>query len=73
MQAAMGEFSACMSGPMRNWQYGQPNWVQPLDDVLANPKLTDPSWYGLADFYPGLLLSLRWSGKIGGGVGEGPL
>jgi len=68
-----GEFSIIMTGPMRNWQYVPPNWVQPLDDFLANPQLTDPSWYGLADFYPGLISANRWSGKIGGGVGEGPL
>ena len=62
-----------MTGPMRNWQYVPPDWILPLDDFLNNPKLTDPSWYKLDDFYPALIAANRWNGKIGGGVGEGPL
>lgn len=68
-----GEFSVIMTGPMRNWQYVPPDWILPLDDFLNNPKLTDLGWYKLDDFYPGLIAANRWSGKIGGGVGEGPL
>ena len=68
-----GEFSVIMTGPMRNWQYVPPDWILPLDDFLKNPKLTDAAWYGIDDFYPALIAANRWSGKIGGGVGEGPL
>ena len=68
-----GEFSVIMTGPMRNWQFVPPDWIVPLDGFLNNPKLTDLSWYKLEDFYPALLAANRWSGKIGGGVGEGPL
>jgi len=68
-----GEFSVIMTGPMRNWQYVPPDWIVPLDQFLDNPKLTDKDWYKLGDFYPGLISANRWSGKIGGGVGEGPL
>ncbi len=68
-----GEFSVIMTGPMRNWQYVPPDWIVPLDDFLNNPKLTDLGWYKLDDFYPALLAANRWNGKIGGGVGEGPL
>jgi len=68
-----GEFSVIMTGPMRNWQYVPPGWILPLDDFLNNPKLTDLDWFKLDDFYPGLLAANRWSGKVGGGVGEGPL
>src|SRR5258708_26919268 len=68
-----GEFSVIMTGPMRNWQYVPPDWILPLDDFLNNPKLTDMSWFKLDDFYPALVAANRWSGKTGGGVGEGSL
>jgi len=68
-----GEFSVIMTGPMRNWQYVPPNWILPLDDFLSNPKLTDPGWFKLDDFYPALIAANRWNGKTGSGVGEGPL
>jgi len=68
-----GEFSVIMTGPMRNWQYVLPNWILPLDPFLADSRMTDADWYGLGDFYPGLVAANRWSGKIGTGVGEGPL
>src|SRR5260221_6419181 len=68
-----GEFSVIMTGPMRNWQYVPPNWILPLDDFLSNPKLTDPGWFKLDDFYPALIAANRWNGKTGSGVGEGSL
>jgi len=68
-----GEFSVIMTGPMRNWQFVSADWIVPLDDFLNNPKLTDLSWYKLEDFYPALIAANRYSGKIGGGVGEGPI
>ncbi len=68
-----GEFSVIMTGPMRNWQYVTPDWIVALDGFLDNPKLTDKDWFRLDDFFPGLISANRWNGKIGGGVGEGPL
>lgn len=68
-----GEFSVIMTGPMRNWQYVPPGWIDSLDEFLKDPKITDPDWYKIDDFIPGLLAANRWSGKIGAGVGEGPL
>jgi multiple sugar transport system substrate-binding protein len=68
-----GEFSVIMTGPMRNWQYVPPNWIVSLDGFLNNPKLTDPGWYKLDDFYPALIAANRWNGKTGTGVGEGSL
>jgi multiple sugar transport system substrate-binding protein len=68
-----GEFSVIMTGPMRNWQYVPPGWILPLDEFLNDPKLTDREWYKLDDFHPGLIAANRWSGKTGGGVGEGSL
>jgi multiple sugar transport system substrate-binding protein len=37
-------------------QFGQAvgsNWLAPLDDRLADPKLTDPAWFADDDFFPG--------------------
>jgi multiple sugar transport system substrate-binding protein len=68
-----GEFSVIMCGAMRNWQYVSADWILPLDEFLNNPKLTDLGWYKLDDFYPALMAANRWNGKIGGGVGEGPI
>jgi multiple sugar transport system substrate-binding protein len=68
-----GEFSVIMTGPVRNWQFVAADWIMPLDGLLNDPKLTDLSWYKLEDFYPALIAANRYSGKIGGGVGEGPL
>ena len=68
-----GEFTVIMTGPMRNWQYAPPGWIAPLDSFLNDAKLTDRSWYKLEDFYPGLIAANRWNGKVGGGVGDGPL
>jgi multiple sugar transport system substrate-binding protein len=68
-----GEFSVIMTGPVRNWQFVSADWIMPLDGFLDNPKLTDLNWYKLEDFYPALIAANRYSGKIGGGVGEGPI
>jgi multiple sugar transport system substrate-binding protein len=68
-----GEFTVIMTGPMRNWGYATPGWIVPLDEFLNDPKLTDKAWYKPEDFFPGLMAANRWSGKIGGGTGEGPL
>ncbi len=73
LAAQRGEFTVIMTGPMRNWQYVTPGWMQPLDDFLKNPRLTDPTWYRLDDFFPSLVAANRWTGKIGGGAGEGSL
>ena len=73
LSSGQGQFSVFMTGPMRNWGYVSGDWILPLDGFLANPKLTDPSWYKLEDFYPGLIAANRWNGKIGSGVGKGPL
>src|SRR5579859_2066790 len=73
LSSQQGQFPVIMTGPMRNWEFVTADWIVPLDDFLANPKLTDPSWYKLEDFYPALIAANRWDGKIGGGVGKGSL
>ena len=68
-----GEFTVIMTGPMRNWSYAAPGWIIPLEPFLDDPKLTDKEWYKPQDFFPSLIAANRWSRKIGGGTGEGPL
>lgn len=68
-----GEFSVIMCGSIRNWQFVGADWILPLDDFLNNPKLTDLGWYNLGDFSPALMAANRWNGKIGSGIGEGPI
>jgi multiple sugar transport system substrate-binding protein len=68
-----GEFSVIMTGPLRNWQFVSADWILPLDDFLTNPKLTDQGWYNVQDFFPALIAANRYNGKVGGGVGEGPI
>ncbi|MBV8393420.1 MAG: extracellular solute-binding protein [Alphaproteobacteria bacterium] len=68
-----GEFSVIMCGSVRNWQFVSADWILPLDDFLNNPKLTDLGWYKLNDFFPALMAANRWNGKIGSGIGEGPI
>src|SRR4051794_17448414 len=68
-----GEFSVIMTGPVRNWQFVSADWILPLDGFLDDPKLTFRGWYNFEDFYPALIAANRWNGKIGSGVGEGPV
>ena len=68
-----GEFTVIMAGAMRNWAYVTPGWMVPLEQFLNDPKLTDRSWYKIEDFFPSLIAANRWNGKVGGGIGEGPL
>ena len=44
LSSQQGQFPVFMTGPMRNWEYVSGDWMLPLDDFLANPKLTDPNW-----------------------------
>jgi multiple sugar transport system substrate-binding protein len=73
LSSQQGQFPVIMTGPMRNWEFVSADWIVPLDDLLANPKLTDPGWYKLDDFYPALIAANRWDGTIGSGVGKGSL
>ena len=73
LSSKRGVYNVFMCGPMRNWGYTTPGWMEPLDKYIDNPKVTDKQWYDVADFYPTLLAANRWNKKIGGGIGEGDL
>jgi len=44
-------------------QYGYNNWLVPLNDFLANPKLTYPG-YNISDFFAPVLAGYTYNGKI---------
>ena len=73
LSSKQGVYNVFMCGPMRNWGYVTPGWMEPLDKYIDNPKVTDKKWYDIADIYPSLLAANRWNKKIGGGIGEGNL
>lgn len=58
-----------MSGPVLVWQHVGAGLVQPLDEFIAG---TDPAW-DFNDFFPSLIRSNRWTGRLGDPLGEGPL
>lgn len=53
-----------MTGPFSNWSYVPAGWLEPLDDYLQNPSLTNAD-YDIEDFFPTLLKANRWNGKPG--------
>ena len=57
-------------GPTRNWTYAKPGWLEPLDQYLSDPKLTNPE-YDHADFFPLLREANMWDKTVGGGIGKG--
>jgi multiple sugar transport system substrate-binding protein len=70
-----GFIDVFMTGPEMDWQFIPAGWIEPLDDYLNNPKLTDLDWYDLGDFYEPAMKANRWDGKTmgHGGYGQGPV
>lgn len=71
LSSGSGAYDVLMTSPLVSWSYNPGGWLQPLDSYLADPVLTDQAWYRVDDFYPNLMAAFRWSGEVGGGVGEG--
>ncbi len=67
-----GDYDVAMTGVIFQWQYSFAGWIQPLEKYLNNPTLTSPE-YNFQDFYPGLIASHSWSGKLGSPAGGGHL
>jgi len=47
-------------------QYVKAGWIVPLDEYIANEKLTDPSYLDIADFIESTLEGFRHKGKLYG-------
>jgi multiple sugar transport system substrate-binding protein len=67
-----GRYDVFMAGAVMEWQYSYAGWIKPLDQYLNDPSLTSPD-YDFDDFFPGIVKSHRWDGKIGSSAGGGPL
>lgn len=72
LSTGAGIYDVFMAGAVFEWQYSHGGWIKPLDKYLNDPTLTPPD-YDFNDFYPGLVKSHRWDGKLGSAAGEGPL
>ncbi len=72
LSSRAGTVDVFMTSPLNNWQYATANWLEPLDDFIANPALTSPD-YDVDDFFQGVLNSNRWTRVPMQGIGEGPL
>ena len=70
-----GFIDVFMTGPEMTWQFIPPGWIEPLDEYLNNPELTDLEWYDPDDFYEAAWKANKWDGvTLGhGGYGEGPI
>ena len=72
LSSGTGTYDLFMTSPLNNWQYATAGWVEPLDDYLANPSLTDID-YDVDDFIQGILNANRWTLEPMSGMGEGQL
>lgn len=72
LSTGAGTYDVFMTGYVDNFRYVGGGWIEPLDDYIADPALTDPNW-DFADFYESLIDVNRWNGEPGVGVGEGNL
>jgi multiple sugar transport system substrate-binding protein len=72
LSTGAGTYDVFMTGYIDDFRYVGGGWIEPLDDYVADPGRTDPSW-DFADFYESLIEVNRWNGEPGTGVGEGNL
>ena len=64
-----GAADVFMSGPVLLWEHLPGGYVEPLDEHLAKAG----SDFDLADFFPALIASNRWTGRFGDALGKGAL
>jgi multiple sugar transport system substrate-binding protein len=73
LQSKSGTYDIFMTDPLHIWQYAPNQWIEPLDEYVNNPELTNEENYKLDDFSPGLLNAGKWNRKLLEGVGKGSL
>ncbi len=59
-----------MTGAYQVWEYAPAGYMEPLDDYINNPALTDKD-YNYDDFIPGVVGALKWDLTAGHKVGKG--
>lgn len=72
LSTGAGSYDVFMTGPYAHWTYDKAGWTNPLEDYLADPKMT-ASDYDASDLFPGLVNANKWDLSLGGGVGSGHL
>ncbi len=72
LNSRSGDPDLFMSGAYQIWEYAVPGYVQELDQFVNDPNLVSPD-YDFADFYPGVISSLKWDLTPGHKVGTGSL
>ncbi len=64
LSSLSGSVDVFMTGAFTAWSYVRAGWVEPLDEYMYNPALTNED-YDLDDFFPELLKGNRWNGMPG--------
>lgn len=69
LSAKSGEYDVLMVGFPMLFDMVPPGWLAPLDELMANPEITDPE-YNAEDIFPSLLDGLSWDGVNGHKLGQ---
>lgn len=68
LSAKSGEYDILMVGFPMLFDMVPPGWLAPLDELMANPAITDPN-YNAEDIFPSLWDNLHWTGVNGQKLG----
>lgn len=71
LAAGSGNYASHTGDPMYLSLYQFNDWVDPLDDYLNDPNLTDPAWFALDDIIPGWIAADSVDGQLYGMPVEG--
>jgi multiple sugar transport system substrate-binding protein len=69
--ARTANYATHTADPMFLPLYASNDWIEPLDQYLNDPKLTDPGWFQAEDIIPLWLKADQWDGKQWGMPIEG--
>lgn len=65
-----GSIDVFMTGAYQAWEYATAGYMEPLDDYIANPSVTNAD-YDYDDFIDGVINALKWDCVPGHPVGSG--
>ncbi|MGH2531078.1 MAG: extracellular solute-binding protein [Thermomicrobiales bacterium] len=71
LAAGAGNYASHTGDPMYLSLYQFNDWVDPLDDYLNDPSLTDPAWFDVDDVIPGWIAADSVDGQLYGMPVEG--
>lgn len=70
LSSRSGSIDVFMTGAYQSWEYATAGNMEPLDDYINNPSLTNED-YNYDDFIPGVINALKWDCVPGHAVGTG--